>query len=232
LLSDPAKAADRSRQRGPALEANYSACVTTRRTFRELVLGSSAGWRLFKALTGSDKTVATMADLFVTASPGERVLDVGCGYGDLARYLTDVEYVGVDISERYIEFARRQEVTGATYVVGDVTELSEERFGGFDCAVMIGVLHHLSDAEATTTLKAMSSMLKASGRMVAIEPVWDPDQRTTARVLAALDRGRYVRDQIRYEALVSPWYSRTSSEVRHDLFWFPYSHCIVRAALD
>jgi 2-polyprenyl-3-methyl-5-hydroxy-6-metoxy-1,4-benzoquinol methylase len=198
---------------------------------REMVLGSSRGYRAFKVLTRGDRTMRAMADQYVQPTVGERILDIGCGYGDLARCLPGVTYLGIDVNEDYIEFARRQPVDGAEFVVGDVTQLSAERYGRFDCAVLIGVLHHLSDSDATSTLKAISEMLDPLGRLVAAEPVWDPSQRTTARVLAALDRGRYVREQARYIELVSPWFATTVSEVRHDLFWFPYSHCMVTATV-
>lgn len=199
---------------------------------REMILGSSSGYRLFKVLTRGDQTMGAMAAQYVHPRAGERILDVGCGYGDLARHLPGVTYVGVDVNERYIEFARGSNTEGAEYVVGDVTELSEGEYGKFDCAVLIGVLHHLSDSDATSTLRGISKMLTPSGRFVAAEPVWDPSQRTTARVLAALDRGRHVREQARYEQLVSPFFGTTVSEVRHDLFWFPYTHCMINSTLD
>jgi 2-polyprenyl-3-methyl-5-hydroxy-6-metoxy-1,4-benzoquinol methylase len=201
------------------------------KTMREMILGSSSGYRAFKVLTRGDHTMRAMTDQYIQPQSGERILDVGCGYGDLSRCLRDVSYVGVDSNEDYIEFAQRDPVRGAVFVVGDVTELSEERYGRFDCAVLIGVLHHLSDNDATRTLKAITEILDPAGRLVAAEPVWEPSQRTTARVLAALDRGRYVREQERYNELVSRWFAKTVSEVRHDLFWFPYTHCMISATL-
>jgi 2-polyprenyl-3-methyl-5-hydroxy-6-metoxy-1,4-benzoquinol methylase len=201
------------------------------KTMREIILGSSTGYRAFKVLTRGDETMRTMTTQYIRPKAGERVLDVGCGYGDLSKSLPDVRYVGVDVNAHYIEFAQRHPVAGADFRVGDVTRLSESEYGKFDCAVLIGVLHHLSDTDATSTLKAVSEMLNPHGRLVAAEPVWDPFQRTTARVLAALDRGRHVREQTRYEELVSPWFATTVSEVRHDLFWFPYTHCMISATL-
>ena len=35
-----------------------------------------------------------------------RVLDVGCGAGTNAQHFTDVDYVGLDVNERYLEVAR------------------------------------------------------------------------------------------------------------------------------
>jgi SAM-dependent methyltransferase len=69
---------------------------------------------------------------------GERVLDIGCGFGDTTRRIAglvgpDGEAVGVDAAERFIEAARGEAeeagVENARFVVGDVqlTKL-EDRF--------------------------------------------------------------------------------------------------------
>jgi 2-polyprenyl-3-methyl-5-hydroxy-6-metoxy-1,4-benzoquinol methylase len=201
-------------------------------TLREVILGSSTGYRAFKVLTRGDQTMRAMAAEYIRPKSGERILDVGCGYGDLAQHLEGVTYVGVDINEQYIQFAQRNALGKAKYLVGDVTTMADTDLGTFDCAVLIGVLHHMSDGQATSMLHAVSGILNPGGRFVAAEPVWDPSQETTARVLAALDRGRYVRDQAHYERLVSPWFANTVSEIRSDLFWFPYTHCMINASLD
>ncbi len=172
-----------------------------------------------------------MANQYVKPRPGERILDVGCGYGDLSNHLPDVKYVGVDLNERFIAFANRHHPTNGEFVLGNVNELSIGSLGRFDAAVAIGVLHHLADSDATSMLRALSEMLVPSGRFVAAEPVWEPTQRTTARVLAALDRGRFVREQLRYVELLSPWFPHIECEIRHDLFWFPYTHCMITATL-
>jgi 2-polyprenyl-3-methyl-5-hydroxy-6-metoxy-1,4-benzoquinol methylase len=171
----------------------------------------------------------SMADQYIQARPGQRLLDVGCGYGDLSNHLPGVDYVGIDLNEDYIAHARRGRREGTRFEVASVTNLSKEDLGTFDCAVAIGVLHHMSDSDANSLLRALPGVLTPGGRFVAAEPVWDPEQRTTARVLAALDRGRFVRSQNAYEELVSSWFSATTSEIRHDMFWFPYTHCFIIA---
>jgi ubiquinone/menaquinone biosynthesis C-methylase UbiE len=202
-------------------------------TVRDLILGSPYGWAAFKAVTRGARTMRAIVDQYVQARPGESIIDVGCGYGDLARCLKDVKYVGIDLNPSYIEFARRHNsVPHAEFLVGDASRLSDHDLGTFDCAVLVGVLPRLSDDQATSTLRAVSEMLQSNGRLVAAETVFDPSQRTTARILAALDRGRYVRDRVRYEQLVSPWFGKTVTELRHDLFWYPYTHCMILATID
>jgi len=75
-------------------------------------------------------------------SPGQRVLDVGCGFGDTTQRIAglvgpDGEAVGIDAAPRFIEDAVREakeaEVLNARFLVADVQEgLHGE--GGFDVA--------------------------------------------------------------------------------------------------
>lgn len=61
-------------------------------------------------------------------SPGDRVLDIGCGWGDttlkLATLVGDGEVIGVDVAEPFIDLARKEAaeagVTNVEYRLGDV----------------------------------------------------------------------------------------------------------------
>jgi len=73
--------------------------------------------------------------------PGERVLDIGCGFGDSARRIADLvgpdgEVLGVDAAPRFIEAARREAeeagVRNARFEVADVE--AEIPADGFDYA--------------------------------------------------------------------------------------------------
>src|SRR5690606_18502931 len=68
----------------------------------------------------------------LNAAPGERILDVACGQGDLARHLAEhgCEAIGVDASERLVEIARERagEAPAATpprFLAGDARNLLE-----------------------------------------------------------------------------------------------------------
>lgn len=96
---------------------------------------------------------------------GDRVLDIGCGFGDTTRELAglvgaDGSALGVDVSEPFIEAARREaEETGAENVrfeVGDVQvmELGEtfdyafSRMGIMFCANPVQLLRNVREALA------------------------------------------------------------------------------------
>src|SRR3954451_13555698 len=58
--------------------------------------------------------------------PGDRVLDIGCGFGDPTQRIAalvgpDGEAIGVDAAERFIETARAEsEASNVRFLVGDV----------------------------------------------------------------------------------------------------------------
>ncbi|HEU4946641.1 MAG TPA: methyltransferase domain-containing protein [Kribbella sp.] len=194
-------------------------------TFRDRVLGSAAGYTGWKRLIRADRVMRTFVDEYLKPQPGMRVLDVGCGTGDVVEYLEGVDYVGVDINPRYIEAAGRAHAGKGRFLTTSVDELPTDRLGRFDAVIAIGLLHHVSDDIVRDMMAALSGLLEPDSRFVALDGVWHPDQHVVARVATALDRGTYVRDAAGYERLIREYFDEVGSTVRHDLLPFPYSHC-------
>ncbi|HVS85081.1 MAG TPA: class I SAM-dependent methyltransferase [Gaiellaceae bacterium] len=93
-----------------------------------------------------------------------RVLDVGCGRGNIAERVaaeTAADVVGVDQSERMVELTRAR---GIEAVVGDVRRLPFED-GSFDCALAAWMLFHVDDVDAA--LAEIARVLTPGGRLVA-----------------------------------------------------------------
>jgi SAM-dependent methyltransferase len=72
--------------------------------------------------------------------PPGRALDLGCGRGLYTWELADRgwEAVGIDAVPRAIRAASRRGDSGASFVVGDVTELASAELGTFDFFLDIG----------------------------------------------------------------------------------------------
>ncbi|MBV8906703.1 MAG: GNAT family N-acetyltransferase [Acidobacteriia bacterium] len=78
---------------------------------------------------------------------GRRVLDVGCGFGDLGAFLLSrwgdtVDYTGIDISARMIEVGRTAN-PGLRLVTGDLMDLPAEP--QFDVVLAQGIFYLLED---------------------------------------------------------------------------------------
>lgn len=98
--------------------------------------------------------------------PPGRALDLGCGRGQYAPALLarGWELVGVDDVPRAIDAARAQGLD-ATFVVGDVTDLSRERLGSFDffldvgCFQGLGAEDRLAEGRGVTALAGPGATL-------------------------------------------------------------------------
>lgn len=104
--------------------------------------------------------------------PGARVLEVGCGLGDLLAALPTSDRVGIDVSPRMVELAHaRHPELDVRLCDVERDELPE---GPFDAIVLSDVLGHLDDIEKA--LCRLAPRLAPGGRIVATyyNFVWEP----------------------------------------------------------
>lgn len=123
--------------------------------------------------------------------PPCRVLDIGCGPGTNAHHFSNVDYLGIDINEHYIDTAIRRH--GNRFMVADAANLAgTDLRGGWDFVLINSLLHHLSDNEVHALLAAVPGLLSDGGRVHILDLVL-PHKRRLSHLLARLDRGRYPR---------------------------------------
>jgi SAM-dependent methyltransferase len=200
-------------------------------TIRERLLSQTIVYKTFKKLVLPDHAYQRIVDSMFDADDGARVLDLGCGYGDFTRFFAGrCRYVGIDHNPGYIETARRINAgLDAEFICADVTDPVVAEKGPYDLVFLAGVLHHLSDTQVAELAGQVAPLLGRSGRFVALEPVFDPDQRLTARLIIAADRGRFVRDAAGYSRLLAAHLPAIRSEVHSDLLRMPYTHLLIEA---
>ena len=102
--------------------------------------------------------------------PG-RALDLGCGTGTNVLYLAQQGWttVGVDFSTHAIESARRKAdwVSGAMFVEGDVTRLSELGVDGpFDLLLDIGCFHGVVPSRRDAYVREAARVARPSSLMM------------------------------------------------------------------
>ena len=165
---------------------------------------------------------------YVRPGPHDRILDIGCGTADILKYLpAEVEYVGFDSSERYIDHARARFGARAQFLCRRVTRALLADFAGFDLVLANGVLHHLADEEAIDLFEVARAALVSPGRLITLDGCVVPGQSSVVRYLLAHDRGRFVRTEEAYLALARRVFSQVKSDIRHDLMRIPYTHIIM-----
>jgi SAM-dependent methyltransferase len=95
----------------------------------------------------------------------QRVLEVGCGRGELAERIareTRAEVAALDQSERMVELTLARGIDART---GDVQQLPFAD-GEFDCALAAWMLYHVPDLDLG--LSELARVLRPGGRLVAV----------------------------------------------------------------
>ena len=170
-----------------------------------------------------------LTDELIKIAPGMTVLDVGCGTAGILSLLPDVSYLGIDHNPKYIEKARSVFGARGTFEVLDVNDPSFKNLGTFDRVLVLGVLHHLDDAECERLMGALSTCLSPGGRLITFDNTLAEGQHPVARALSKLDRGRYSRNPAGYRKIIESHFAIECDIVRHDLMRVPYSHAAFRA---
>ncbi|MDR3419630.1 MAG: class I SAM-dependent methyltransferase [Xanthobacteraceae bacterium] len=185
----------------------------------------------YQSLVGSPRCHARLISETLRPVSGERILDVGCGVGACFPLLPrDISYVGIDISQPYIETAQAKYGEWGTFICADVSSVDPHQLGIFDRAFSFGVLHHLSDAVAAQAVNLVRRVVRPGGLFVTIDPCYQADQSAIAKFLIDHDRGEYVRDQAGFERLVSG-VGTIRSRVFHDLMRIPYTQIVMEITL-
>jgi SAM-dependent methyltransferase len=186
-------------------------------------------------ILGGAKGRKHVADLLFAGLEGKKVLEVGCGPGSWAPYLSHAAaYTGIDWNPRHIETAQlKYGRDSVRFMHGDLADPALiTDIGAPDAVVGIGILHHLDDAIAADLLRRISSLLTPGGRYIGIEPVLHARQSPVARLLKALDSGRSIRTERGYRALLGGQYAHVDTTIRIDLMRIPYSHCLIDGAIS
>lgn len=169
-----------------------------------------------------------VCEQYIKATDGQIVVDVGCGTAEILKFLPpSIQYFGFDLSESYIESARRRFGQRGRFSCADVTTLSADEIPPCQVAVSFGVLHHLDDDGARHLIDALYDRLAPGGRLITVDPAYVPGQKRIARELIKRDRGQNVRDCDGYLSLVSSRFQAHTIEPRHDLLRVPYTYAVM-----
>ena len=200
--------------------------------FRERVLSNPTVYKTFKRVVLPGGVLERLVAEHFVVEDGGRVLDLGCGFGDYAPfYAGRCDYLGIDHNESYIDTARRMNAaTSARFMVADVADPAVAEHGPFDLVMMSGVLHHLPSDAVRELASLIRPLISSTGRFVAMEPAFDPDQGLTARLTIASDRGRFVRDVEGYRTLLESAFTKVDTNVVSGMLRIPYTHVILTAA--
>ena len=179
------------------------------------MLGAPWVYRLFVRLVVGDQP--GLQDLARQVPPGSRVLDLGCGPAQILDRLPEVDYFGIDLSEKYIREAQERYGDRGSFRQQDLAGAVIDQPASYDVVLALGVLHHLSDDQARHTLDLVRQALKPGGKLLTSDGCFVAGQSPIARWLLKMDRGDFVRTEAEYRALVSGLFGKVTAQVREDV---------------
>jgi len=144
------------------------------------------------------------------------ILDVGCSTGACGRTIKEmhsVSYLGIELEQSYAISAKQRYPHGQ-YAVMDARALALAD-DTFHAVLFNGVLHHMDDELAKSSMKEAARVLRGDGCILVAEPVFSPGMHLS-NFLLRHDRGNFIRTAIGYKNLF-----RNLSVVRDGYFPFP-----------
>ena len=128
----------------------------------------------------------------------EKVLDIGCGTGDLANELYEhgINVIGIDYAESMVEQAQ-QKYPHIRFEVGDITQLPYE--DEFDAILSNAVLHWIKSPKLA--LESIYQSLQSGGRFVAEFGGKGNVSNLTTNIIREVREAGYAFDEKKF-----PWY--------------------------
>jgi SAM-dependent methyltransferase len=193
------------------------------------LLERPALYRLFARVVGAERGRSLYVNQHVRPHAGDRILDIGCGPGDILDHLPAVDYVGFDMNPSYIESARTRYGSRGQFNCTRVSDAGvfADQEETFDIVLATGILHHLDDAEAGELFGIAARALRKGGRLVTLDGCFVDGQSRVARHLLSNDRGRFVRRAEGYVGLARRAFDSVAAEVREDLLRIPCTHIVL-----
>ena len=174
-------------------------------------------------------TYPTLVDEFIKPTPGCSVLDVGCGPAAILEFLQDVKYIGLDHNPNYIATATKKYGSKGTFICAGVDQLNDYGLTTFDRIIILGVMHHLDDAQLTQLMMSLKGRLNVGGVLITFDVAFEDKQKFVAKLLAKNDRGKYVRTKEQYLKFIEVAFNVEQADLRHDLLRVPYTHLLTRS---
>jgi ubiquinone/menaquinone biosynthesis C-methylase UbiE len=194
---------------------------------QERLLSNPSIFSFFNFIIGGNSRTNRIIEEYVSPHPEQVVVDIACGRGEYSKKIRVSNYIGIDSNPSYITHAAKNYSEFGSFHCCDVSDLSTVLSGQkIDKALLIGILHHLTDTQARNMIKDIAENLADGGEIISVDPVFTPEQGLIARLLAASDRGKYVRSVDGHQSLFAESAEIVIAEIREDWLRMPYTHYV------
>lgn len=185
------------------------------------VLSSPFIYSTFQKLMKGDKIRKKILKLNIKKK-NPKILDIGCGLGDSLEYIENPVYFGYDISKTYIEHAKKKYKKKGVFLCRNFDQKEIKKLPKFDYILLIGILHHLTNAQILNLLSNIKKTLKKDGSLITLDPIYIKDQNYFARFLISHDRGKNIKTKKEYLKMLKLFFKNSISRTYNQSF-IPYT---------
>lgn len=123
--------------------------------------------------------------------PNALVVDIGGGTGlNRALFVDDIDYFCMDNDPVKLQGFSQKMIDGYPFLAD--AGMIPVQTGSVDMVICTAVIHHLPDEVFPKFVQEALRILKPTGKLVILDPVWAP-KRLAGRLLWKYDRGSYPR---------------------------------------
>ncbi|MFX0115314.1 MAG: class I SAM-dependent methyltransferase [Candidatus Hodarchaeota archaeon] len=117
----------------------------------------------YHRINASLEPIQDLLDFFIASMTGKRILDIGCGPGRDAKYLSmaNFEVFGIDLSRNFLDIAEKN-APRAKFRLMDMRKLDFPG-GFFDGIWAAASVLHIPKKDALSTLRGFRTVLKSEG---------------------------------------------------------------------
>lgn len=195
------------------------------RTFSisQLILGNPFVYWSYQKLVGGDRARRLFIKNQVRPEVGQKILDIGCGPGNILDYLPEMDYFGFDVDPEYIEAAKANYGDRGTFICSNANTFKVSEVNSFDVVIATGVIHHLNDDDSKRLFEIAAEALKPGARLVTFDGCYIKGQHPISKFMLKSDRGKFVRTQQAYETLAHHAFKKVDSTIDERYFKIPYT---------
>lgn len=154
---------------------------------------------------------------------GHNIIDVGSGPSLILNDLPEINYYGYDINISYIEYAKKKYSSkNFHFFCKELSKKEISKLPKFDCALLLGLVHHLNDKEFVKIICLLKKTLKENGKILILENLITKNQNFISRFLIKNDKGDNIRTLSQYKYILNKYFSKTKYEVINQAF-IPYT---------
>ena len=200
---------------------------------KEKLLGTPFFYQLFSSSVGLfGLSRLKLYAKYLPYTPGVKILDLGCGPASSVKFFKSNDYLGIDVSNEYINKAKSCH-PDYNFQNIDFSTLNKASMlvpvGGFNLILAYGLIHHLSNDPVELFFDKAYEVLAPGGHMVCFDGCLHENQSTVKKKIILADRGKFIRTSREYASLAKKSNFVCECTIEEKALLIPYSLHIMSA---